>query len=113
MKQIKDVATKAAELRRVRRETMLKHGKSLRGLYRIMEETPENTVSKFQDKLDATVFDAYGMKKDEDVLAFLLRLNLQLAEKEAAGEKIVGPGLPPIVRDAKEFISDDCISAPQ
>ena len=33
------------------------------------------------------------MKEKEDPLAFLLRLNLELADKEAQGEKITPPGL--------------------
>lgn len=65
-----------------------------------------------QDELDAAVFAAYGMKKNEDVLAFLLGLNLELAEKEANGEEIVGPGLPPSVEIPAEFITDDCVKMP-
>ena len=48
------------------------------------------------------------MKDDEDILAFLLKLNLELAEKEAKGESITPPGLPADLAHA-EFITDDCI----
>jgi hypothetical protein len=50
------------------------------------------------------------MKKDDDILSFLLNLNLQLAEKEANGEKIVGPGLPPIMENSGEYITSDSVS---
>jgi hypothetical protein len=49
------------------------------------------------------------MSRDEDILSFLLKLNLQLHEKEASGETIVGPGLPPGF-DVHRFISLDCVS---
>lgn len=107
-KQITDVAQKAAELRSTRREVIDKHQWSLRELYRVMEETPENPVSKAQDKLDAAVFTAYGMKKDEDILSFLLALNGQLAEAEAAGKPIIGPGLPSTAAP-DTFMTDDCV----
>ena len=53
--------------------------------------------------------DAYGMDKDEDALKFLLELNLELSNKESLGEKIVGPGLPPCVKDPKQYVTKDCI----
>jgi hypothetical protein len=37
---------------------------------------------------------AYGWKASEDILSNLLDLNLELAEREAAGEKVVGPWAP-------------------
>ena len=49
------------------------------------------------------------MKADEDILTFLLKLNLVLAEKEKKGKAIQGPGLPQWVENPKDFITDDCI----
>jgi hypothetical protein len=60
-------------------------------------------------KLDRAVYATYSMSRDEDILSFLLKLNLQLHEKEASGETIVGPGLPPGF-DVHRFISLDCVS---
>ncbi len=111
-KQIKAVAERAVALRSTRRSIMQQHKMSLRDLYRVMEETSDNPVSEAQDKLDAAVFAAYGMKKNTEVLSFLLSLNLELAEKEASGEKIIGPSLPPTIKDAAAFITDDCIAMP-
>jgi hypothetical protein len=111
-KQIKEIADRAVELRAIRRKTMAQNRMSLRDLYRVMEETPANPVSEVQDKLDAAVFAAYGIKKNDDILAFLLALNLELAEKEANGEEIVGPGLPSSIENPAEFITDDCIKMP-
>jgi len=39
---------------------------------------------------------AYGMSDTEDILAFLLKLNLDLADKESHNKPITPPGLPPI-----------------
>ncbi len=58
---------------------------------------------------DEAVRAAYGMKKNEDILSFLLKLNHEVAEHEGQLLSVVGPGLPPCVTDPKEFITDDCI----
>ncbi len=50
------------------------------------------------------------MKPDEDILAFLLQLNLELAAKEANGEAITPPGLPAFVPEPQSFVSEDCVA---
>ena len=50
------------------------------------------------------------MKEKEDILAFLLKLNLELADKESKGESITPPGLPAFVKEPNTFISADCVS---
>jgi hypothetical protein len=52
------------------------------------------------------------MKDDEDALAFLLRLNFELADKEAKGQPITPPGLPAWVTSPGEFATPDCIEPP-
>ena len=49
------------------------------------------------------------MKETEDPLAFLLRLNLQLADTEANGEDLTAPGLPGFISAPDNFITTDCI----
>jgi hypothetical protein len=61
------------------------------------------------DSLDKAVMAAYGMKKKDDPLKFLLDLNFDLAKKESKGDEIVGPGLPLFVEDTKKFITNDCV----
>ena len=51
----------------------------------------------------------YGMKRDDDILAFLLGLNHEVAEREAQGKPVQGPGLPAIVKDPPEFVTEDCV----
>ena len=111
-KQVREIADRAIDIRAERYKIMTEHRMSLRDLYRVMEETPANPVSELQDNLDAAVFAAYGVKKNDDTLACLLALNLELADKESMGEVIVGPGLPPNIMNPDEFITDDCIKMP-
>lgn len=112
VKQIKDIADMAAALRSARRSIMQEHKMSLRDLYRVIEETAANPVSEAQKKLDSAVFSAYGMKKDNDILSFILSLNLELAQQEAEGKNIIGPGLPPVIKNTSAFITDDCVAMP-
>lgn len=108
--QVDNIAKCSEELRVARRKTMLENQMTLRDLYRTMESSPNNPISDLQEKLDAAVRSAYGMKKDDDILAFLLGLNLQLAEKEASGEIIMGPGLPLTIDNPDQYITKDCVS---
>jgi type II restriction/modification system DNA methylase subunit YeeA len=110
LKQIRAVADAACALRALRRETMSKNDWSLRELYKTLETPGANRLRDAQDALDVTVRAAYGMKPTEDILAFLLKLNLELAEKEANGQPITPPGLPATVKQPKDFISDDCVT---
>ena len=108
-KQIEEVARQAKALRDKRNEMMEKHHYTLRQLYRIMDDTPENPVSEIQSKLDDAVRDAYGMRRDADILQFLLDLNGKVYEKELRGDKIQGPGLPNKIKDKTKLVSDDCV----
>jgi hypothetical protein len=108
--QVKAVAEAAVSLRALRRETMAANGWSLRDLYRTLETPGTNRLRDAQAALDSAVRAAYGMKETEDTLAFLLALNLELADKEAKGEQITPPGLPVSAGEAVEFMSEDCIT---
>lgn len=45
---------------------------------------------KLHQQIDKLAMEAYGFNPDDDLLEKLLKLNLELAEKEERGEKIVG-----------------------
>ena len=107
--QVKVVAEAARSLRALRREIMQANGWSLRDLYRTLETPGTNRLRDAQTNLDTAVRAAYGMKEKEDPLAFLLRLNLELADKEAQGEKITPPGLPSFTTGGEGLTSQDCI----
>ena len=108
-KYIAEVAAAAVALRGLRREIMAKLKYSLRQLYRTLEEPGANPLRDAQARLDSAVRAAYGMPDSADPLTFLLDLNLALAAKEAARQKITPPGLPLPDSGRPAFITDDCI----
>ena len=59
--------------------------------------------------LDAKVRAAYGMNEQEDPPGFLLRLNLDLADKGAKGQSITPTGLPAFITGGPAFVTHDCI----
>ena len=108
-KQIEEVAKQAKALRDKRNEVMEEHHYTLRQLYRIMDDTPDNPVSEIQTRLDNAVREAYGMAPNADILQYLLNLNSRMYEREQNGEFVQGPGLPDKIKDKSELVSDDCV----
>lgn len=106
---MKDVATASVHLRQLRREIMRQNSWNLRELYRTLEMPGKNALRETHSLLDTAVHDAYGMKTNEDILSFLLDLNLKLANDEIVMKRIAGPGLPPNIKESHAFITDDCI----
>jgi hypothetical protein len=107
--QVKAVAEAAHALRALRRDIMATNGWSLRELYRTLETLGSNRLRDAHAVLDAAVRSAYGTKAGEDILAFLLQLNLKLAEMESGGQSITPPGLPQPISNLADFTSLDCI----
>jgi SAM-dependent methyltransferase len=110
MKKIHAVAEAALALRTLRHEIMRENGWSLREVYKSLETTGDNKLRDAHGTLDAAVRAAYGMKGKEDILAFLLKLNLELAEKESKGESITPPGLPSFMPNPADFVTKDCVA---
>jgi hypothetical protein len=90
---------------------MATNGWSLRDLYRTLETPGPNRLRDAQAALDTAVRAAYGMNDKEDALAFLLCLNLQLADLESKGQPITPPGLPASIANPGAFASPDCIQS--
>ena len=111
--QVKAVADAAVTLRALRREIMAANGWSLRDLYRSLETPGTNRLRDAHAALDFAVRTAYDMKEREDPLAFLLRLNLELADKEAKGHPSTPPGLPANAPKAGTLLSCDSIRPDQ
>lgn len=109
LKLVKNVAEKSVALRKLRNSIMKNNELSLRDIYSSLEKPGANPLRDAHAELDKAVREAYGMGKDEDALKFLLDLNLELSNKESLGERIVGPGLPPCVKDAKQYVTKDCV----
>ena len=97
-------------LHALRREIMAANGWSLRDLYRTLETPGANRLRDAHAALDAAVRAAYGMNATEDTLAFLLALNLELADKAAKGVQVAPPGLLVPAGEAAEFMSKDYVT---
>jgi hypothetical protein len=108
---VRQIAAAAVTLRALRRKIMADHKWSLRDLYRTLDSPGQSSLRTAHETLDAAVRAAYGMKPKDDALAFLLALNADLADREASMRPVLGPGLPPAVKDSGPFITADCISA--
>jgi hypothetical protein len=107
--QVEAVAAAALDLRTLRRKVMADNGWSLRDLYRTLELPGKNPLRDAQQQLDIAVRAAYGMNAKEDPLAFLLSLNKAVAGREAQGQPVTAPGLPPCVTDPAPFVTTDCV----
>lgn len=111
------VGQAAQRLRATREQLMAANGWSLRDLYRSAEVEGVHPLKEAQAALDVAVEAAYGKPADQEATEFLLEMNLALAEDEAAGENIQGPGLPRVdgqTLDPKDprWFSTDCIEPP-
>jgi hypothetical protein len=109
--QVRRIADAGVALRKLRREIMSESKWSLRDLYRTLDQPGQSSFRTAHEKLDEAVRSAYGMKRKEEPLAFLMALNAELADREATMRLVVGPGLPPAVKDPAVFISADCIGS--
>ena len=83
----------------------------VRQLYRSLETPGANRLREAHAALDSAVRAAYDMKDGEDTLAFLLHLNLELADSESRQQPITPPGLPAFIEKPSDFITADCIHA--
>lgn len=108
-KAVRRVANAAAVLRVKRNELREKHNLNFRELYRSLELPGEHPLKVAHANLDEAVCAAYGMPKNADTLAFLLKLNSQVASAEAKGEEVQGPGLPDFIDDKASYVTDDCV----
>lgn len=108
-KNILEISKQGVELRNIRSDLKTKHGLSLRDLYKTMELPGKSTLRDAHDALNKAVRKAYGMKVNEDSLAFLLKLNELVRQCEKEKRDVIGPGLPKFVRDRSKLVTEDCV----
>ncbi len=111
--QVAAVADAGRALRKVRTELMTQNGWSLRTLHQAAAVEGPHPLKDAQARLDEAVDNAHGVPHGQDRVTFLLELNQLVAEDEAAGRKVRGPGLPDHL-DPKDprWFSTDCIEPP-
>lgn len=104
------VAAAARNLRRIRQSLMSANGWSLRALYQAATVAGPHQLNDAQAALDQAVRAAYGIPDNQESTEFLLELNRLVAEDEAEGRSIQGPGVPTGL-DARDprLTSEDCI----
>lgn len=105
---VRKVAEKAVALRGLRDHLKIDHDLSLRELYRALEGPGTHPLKDAHVALDLAVREAYGMGKKASALPFLLALNDIVADAEAKGQTVVGPGLPPAAEGAG-LVTTDCL----
>ena len=116
VKQVQAAADAGREIRRVRAEALssspakIKGG--LRALYRTMELPGANPLKDAHAALDTAVLAAYGFSARKDLLAQLLALNLEVAQRIEKGEPVTAPGVPRNYSDARQLVTEDCIGQP-
>ena len=108
-KQVESIAKASKGLRDERNRVMNENKQSLRDIYRLLEKPGKNSIRDLQQTLDKAVLEAYGFDASLDLLAQLLELNVQVAEKEANGEQVQSPGLPVWFKDKERVVSEDCV----
>ena len=113
--QVDAVAAAGREVRRVRDAALTKIKGGLRAVYRTLELPGKNPLKDAHAALDAAVLDAYGFPPGSDVLQALLDLNRRVARREAAGQQVTPPGIPPgyapTGQKRSTLVTDDCIVA--
>lgn len=99
----------AVELRRVRTDTLSKIKGGLRALYRTLELPGKNPLKDAHAALDSAVLAAYGFSPKADLLAQLLALNLEVHNREQAGQAVTPPGVPAGYPNPASLVTTDCI----
>jgi hypothetical protein len=92
--QVQQIRQAMTTLNDYRNEVMLARNWGITDLYNAYFHEPASQLAQLHRALDALVLKAYGWKASEDILSNLLDLNMELAEREAVGEKVVGPWAP-------------------
>ena len=91
---VQQIRDKTIELHEYRTQQMEKKQWGITKLYNEYFHEPASTLYQIHQQLDKLAMKAYGFKVKDDILSKLLELNLELAEKEKRGEKVIGAEAP-------------------
>jgi hypothetical protein len=108
-KEVESIANISRSLRDLRNEIKSKHNMTLREIYKMLEKSGKNPLRELQDDLDNAVRKAYGMRKRDNILEFLLELNGSIHELEQKEQAVTGPGVPSHIQNIEQLISGDCV----
>ncbi|MFM6622339.1 MAG: DNA methyltransferase, partial [Dolichospermum sp.] len=88
---VQQIRTKTEKLHEYRTQQMETKQWGITTLYNKFFTEPSSQLYKLHQQLDKLVMSAYQFNPEDDILERLLLLNLELAEKEKQGIKIIGP----------------------
>jgi SAM-dependent methyltransferase len=91
---VQQIRNKAIKLHEMRSQQMAKKQWGITKLYNEYFHEPASKLYQLHQQLDNLVMEAYGFKAEDDILAKLLALNLELGDKEQLGEKVIGAESP-------------------
>jgi type II restriction/modification system DNA methylase subunit YeeA len=91
---VQQIRDKTLQLHEYRTQQMEQKQWGITQLYNAYFHEPASKLYQLHQELDKLVMQAYNFKADDDILAKLLELNLELAEKEKRGEKVIGAESP-------------------
>ncbi len=106
---IEAVAAAGREVRRIRAEALQTIKGGLRALYRTLELPGANPLKDAHAALDTAVLTAYGFDAKNDLLAPLLALQQEIAQRIKSGQPVTAPEVPKGHPKAKELVTEDCI----
>jgi SAM-dependent methyltransferase len=104
------VAEAAVKLRALREQLLATTKGGLRAIYRALELPGPSELRAAHEALDAAVAQAYGLPRGGDVMSSLFALNAAVAQRIAADEPIVAPGVPPCIDDPTQLVTTDCFT---
>ncbi|SFW74597.1 DNA methyltransferase [Luteibacter sp. UNCMF366Tsu5.1] len=109
--EILDVAKAGHRLRELRRKATTDAEGGLRALYRTLDIPGRNPLRDAHDQLDRAVLKAYHFGPAPEVLEAILALNLRVAERIAAGERVQEPGVPDGYGMGAALLSTDALGS--
>ena len=97
------------EVRRIRAEALPKLKGGLRALCRTLELPGANPLKGAHAALDAAVLAACAFSSEADLLAQLLALNREVAERIEKNEPVTAPGIPAGFAKPETLVTGACI----
>ena len=108
---VDEIAAMGREIRRIRVDALRTMKGGLRELYRLLELPGANPLKDAHTALDKAVLKAYEFSTKQDLLAQLLSLNLEVAQRIARKEQVLPPGIPHSYAEPDKLISEDRVTA--
>lgn len=91
---VEEIRDHTEQLHEYRTEQMEKKKWGITQLYNQFFHEHSSQLFKFHEQLNQLVMSAYNFQEEDDIVAQLLELNLELAEQEKQGKRVIGARSP-------------------